>query len=230
MTEFDELDDALEKAGALNIAYRRRQRCTVCNLSPAQLTGVHAVIWDVPKGSTTLLPSMRQKTFAANAETALSRRGVKLTRQSITKHVEHVEDTARILGNEKAEYGERKVFATDYRSITDTSARLGMIAARELEGRMNAGTLDDRALVSVLAGGQRARTEEQKLDQRDRQHGDQMKALLLFGSGMLGALPEGEVDEPTVPILVLRAELEAERAGYYLESGAGGGEDDADDG
>ena len=216
----DELDKALAKASSLQIVYSRRPRCTICQLSAQALLEVHGAIWDVPAGSTQLFPAMRTSRYAADAQRVLKMRGISLTTQSVTNHVKHVEDTAKIRTYDSGNHvGERRVFATDYKSITDTTARLGMLAADALEGRITAGDIDDRALVSVLSTGQRARTEEQKLNQKDRHHDDQLKALFLLGGGLLGELPDSEAHE-VIDVTVLRAELEEERRGYYIDSGA----------
>lgn len=216
-----------DEPGALNLQYPRRPRCTLCQQHPSLLSQVHAAMWDVPAAATEVTSAMRTRAFSADAERILASRGVKLTRQSIANHASHVEDTAIIRTYESGNHtGERKVFASDYRSVVDTTSRLAMKAADRLDAKMDSGDLDDRALVSVLSAGVRAREGQQRLEQKDRQHGDQMKALLLFGSGMLGALPDGEADEAPVAVRVLHAELDAERQSYYIAAGHSEGGDE----
>ena len=104
------------------------------------------------------------------------------------------------------------MYSTDFASVTDRFAGLGMRAAQELESRMASGELEDKALVGVASMGLKAVGDREKAQRADRAPQINIQAIFGVSGGFLkGEVSEYHVIEGEFTELDLKAQVESAR-------------------
>lgn len=191
--------------------------CRICQFAPSLVARINAAIW--PEGG---LP--RATDYAKAGARVCAEDGINdIGYRSFAGHAEHIEHSWRLADSATRSTGrERPVFATDFVSVTDKAAALGMAAMEALEGQIDSGLVEARDLIGAARMGVAAVDARQK--SQDRQRGTTLIAEAIFGvvSGHLSE-PEGEVRNVT-PVYELVDELTEQRR--LLTARAGNIEDD----
>lgn len=187
----------------------KNPRCLVCSLPSDQWAEVNAALWDAQERR----PDYRVAGVRACAMFGLEVKDPK----SITNHVEHMERSWHRPTQYPPTARERQVFPTDYVSVTDRAAKLGVDAMEALSTRLEG--LEARDLIAVAKLGMGARQHQAALEAKDRRsHQVEVTAIFGFVSGHMG-IPEVEAKDVT-PTAELRAAMEEERR--LLEERAAG--------
>lgn len=195
----------------------RKRDCSICRLPPDVITQVNAAIW--PEAGV----ARRSYGYRTTAQRICRAQGLYLEVKLVTRHAEHIEESWHpVTPGRPAVHGEIPVHATDYQSVTDKAAGLGMAAMTALEGQI--GIMEPRDLVAAAKLGVQAATQKEALRIRQQQADDAgILAAALFGavSGTITQrdVPEAEVIDVT-PVEDLLDEVhQARKALVRLQGG-----------
>ena len=159
--------------------------CIVCSLPHDQRTEVNAAIWQGRKRVADYIAA-GHRTFAQVA-------GRTCDRKTITRHADHIEATWREASvDDPATRREAPVFPTDYESMVDRAAILGMQAMSHLELRIATGELGDRELLGVAKMGVMSRAQQRATEVDASRPQVMLMAVFGLASGHLAHLPETE--------------------------------------
>jgi hypothetical protein len=163
---------------------------------------VNAVIWDGQQ--------KRVRGYRETGKRLLAQHGKTVQVRAVANHADHTEQSWRnVDGQHPATGREMPVYDTSFESVTDKLANLGMLAADQLQARVQSGDIDSRDLVGVARMGATAVVERRKADDRSKRPQLTIQAIFASQAGFV-PLPEGEVINVT-PIAELQAEMAAER-------------------
>lgn len=178
--------------------------CLVCALAPEQRQALNAAIWDGTEQRTRDYRSAAARVYEAST-------GRSIDLKSITRHTEHTEATWHEATEQVPARGnEEPVFATDYASLVERAAHLGSAAMTRLEGRISAGDVGDRELVTVAQLGVRARAQQEATIAASKRPQINVAAIFGIAGGHLALMPESEAIDVT-PEEALYDEIEQER-------------------
>lgn len=180
----------------------RHGGCKICSYEPELIQAVNAAIWDGQQ--------VRRRTCVAEAAKVLVAAGKKGHRRGVLHHADHIEQSWRNVDRQHPASGkELAVFPTDFESVTDKIALLGMRGLQVLEKRVDAGDIDSRDLSGVVRMGLNAVVERKKAEDRSKRPQITVQAIFAELSGHL-EVPAGEIINVT-PYAELREEIDDER-------------------
>lgn len=191
----------------MRVAPRNDDPCLICDLPDDALQHVNAEIWD---GT-----SIRTERYRARGARAyFLATGEHIDPKTVTRHARHTESTWRVVETAlaPATAGEIPVFPTDYKSMVERAAHLGMYASTKLEQQIRDDKLAPHDLVSLVRGGVMARAQQES--NRVAEKRAQTEVSLIFGLAgghLVGMLPEDEVIDVTPSEEELRDGIMAER-------------------
>lgn len=185
-------------------------KCRICQeLTPQQVAEVNAAIWSVPG------VDLRPRGHRPAAQRACAVNGLVIDIKTVDRHADHIAASwHEAKPQSPVAPGERPVFPTDFTTVTERYANLGMAAVDQLEGLIP--TMDPKELVPVARMGLGAvqTREAMRLRAQEVQTAEGMLAALFGVAG--GHLSEGDIPDVEVidvtPVEDLHAEVEAERA------------------
>jgi hypothetical protein len=184
----------------------KRDDCLVCDQSHEIWEAVNEALWDGEAPS----QSSRYYGHASRAKQALASFGRIVDIRTIYRHRDHIERAARDAVNVAPRGRDRPIYATDFVSVTDKMASIGMQAADIVQQRMSEGTLEDKALVSVMQTGLRAAANRETASRADKAPVINIQAIFGVAGGYLrppsNLVIEGEFSEAD-----LGARIEEER-------------------
>lgn len=162
--------------------------CLVCSLPPEKRREVNAAIW---QGK-----SRVRDYIAAGHRVYTEMAGKPCDRKVITRHAEHIEATWRkATVEDPPTRREDAVFPTDYETIVDTAARVGMKAMLELERKLEEDGIESRELVGIAKMGVVARAQQRASEIDAKRPHIMLTAVFGLASGHLAQLPETEAVE-----------------------------------
>ena len=130
-----------------------------------------------------------------------------IDRKVIIRHAEHIEASMRAATPADPAAGrEEPVFATDYDSVVEKAAALGMGAMAQLEIDMAAGTIGAREMVAIAKMGVTARAQQRATEIDSKRPQVLLMGIFGLASGHLAQFPESEAievyDEATLALEV----------------------------
>jgi hypothetical protein len=183
--------------------------CTICQQPERVRIPVNAAIWDEQTGR-------RTKAYRSDAVTLLADFDVRLEAKSVTRHADHVEASWRDTTPAAPAAGrEEALFATDFASVTDEAANLGMKAMATLSGRVE--TMADKDLIATAKLGVGASTARATHSLKRAELGMTAAAIFGLAAGM-AEVPESEIVNVT-PVADLLAEVADERRTLLIAAG-----------
>ena len=196
--------------------------CLVCDLPEPQRLAVNGAIWDGRRRA--------QQYRVAGRRAYQAQTGELCDLKVIGRHADHVEKTwHEATPKTPAAPGEAPVFATDYKSITERAALLGVQAMEVLGEMIDSRTLEARELVNLAKSGLLARQAQENIAASAKRPQLEIRAIFAIGSGHAEGWPEHEVIDVT-PVEVLYEEVGSERAALKrLQSGEAPAEGNAFD-
>jgi len=187
----------------------RKKGCKICDGGPDVFQSVNEAVWDGREPTI----ANRVRGYRATGLAVLATFDIPGDVRLITRHAAHVERGHRDThGNSPPSSRELTVYSTDFASVTDRFAGLGMRAAQELESRMASGELEDKALVGVASMGLKAVGDREKAQRADRAPQINIQAIFGVSGGFLkGEVSEYHVIEGEFTELDLKAQVESAR-------------------
>jgi hypothetical protein len=191
------------------VAVRKRD-CSVCDAGQEVFEMVNESLWDGRA------PTKSNRVYGGreNARRAMAAQGVTVDPRSVDRHRDHIEASSREIGQGSAPQTtrEKKLYATDFVSVTDRAAQVGMQALDQLSERANAGILEDKALVGMAQMGLRAVTSRETANRADKQPQIVISAIFGVAGGYLsGTISESRVIEGQYSEADLKVEVAKER-------------------
>lgn len=190
----------------------RSRACRICKeLVPALIADVNAAIWPEPG------VAVRARDYRIAAARVCRAHGLEVEEKSVTRHAKHIEASwHRVTTERPAGSSEIAVFPTDYQSVAQHAAQLGMQAMGVLSKRVAQGTMEDRELVATAKLGVGAVQQREALRIRQQEADTAqgfMAAVFGLAAGHVGEddVPEVEVIDVT-PVEVLHVQVQEERA------------------
>ncbi len=195
--------------------------CTICQQDERVRIAVNNAIWDQQTGRRTA--SYRADAVALLADFGVrlgpgpgTRAGLPVGVHSVSRHADHVEASWRETTPAAAAASrEEPLFTTDFVSVTEEAAHLGMKALRTLAGRVE--TMADKDLITTAKLGVGASVSRATLSLKRSELNLTAAAIFGLASGHAD-IPEAEVKNVT-PEGELHAEIAREREAMLLAAG-----------
>lgn len=182
---------------------RKSPRCIVCSLPLKDRQEVNAAIWQGTQRVTNYVVAGK-RAYDAVADSPCDRK-------VIMRHADHVERSMREATPEDPAAGrEEPVFPTDYESLVDKAAAVGMGAMAQLEAQLAEGLIAPRELVALAKMGVTARAQQRAAEIDSKRPQVLLMGIFGLASGHLAQLPESEAIE-TFDEATLRLEVREQR-------------------
>ena len=167
---------------------RLNDNCLICQLYDEQRQEVNAAIWD---GTT------RRSNYRAAGQRAYEHATDEvIDRKVVTRHADHIERSWRAASmSDPAAPAEMPVFASDYESVVDKAAALGVVAMTALELEMIAGKIEPREMLGIAKMGVTARAQQRSNEVESSKPQVMLMAVFGLASGHLRELSESEAVE-----------------------------------
>ena len=185
--------------------YRSGHGCVICDLTDEEMQRINAEVWDGV--------GQRTRGYRARGQSAYyTITGKQLDAKTVTRHADHIEDTWRdVTPNAPAAAAEVPIFASDYKSITERAANLGVYAMTKLEQQVGRDRVEPRELIMMAKMGVTARANEEANRVAESRPTTNVSLIFgLAGGHLRGEFPEHEAIDVT-PERELLDEIAAER-------------------
>lgn len=197
--------------------------CVICQAPEPVRLAVNMAIW--PAG-TDRAPDYRARGVAAMAAVA----GATVNVKTITRHADHVERQRRVVSPEKPmdeDRHERPVVSTDFLSVTEKAAKVGMLALERIEQNIESLDAKEAIAVSRLGVAAAAKAEDSRLKRGDQRI--ELMAIFAAAAGMGPAVGHVPEVRNVTPVESLKAEIAAERERLMIRAGWHDGPAEPDD-
>jgi hypothetical protein len=188
----------------LLVARPTPKSCRVCALPAAKRQEVNAAIWQGDKRVAAYIVAGKRAFEAAS--------GGPINSKTITRHALHIEASMRAASvADPATSREEPVFKTDYETVVERAATVGMKAMTELERMVVEGEVGTRELVAIAKMGVTARAQQRATEVDAKRPQVLLMGIFGLASGHLAQLPESEAVGEVIEESALRLEVQQER-------------------